>query len=54
MRYDLFGATTYDTKKWTGYGAAFGSQTYLHKDGKNARNLVILCADVSDSIKCKN
>ena len=21
MRYGLFGATTYDTKKWIGYGA---------------------------------
>ena len=53
MRYGLFGATTYDTKKWTGYGAAFGLQTCLHKDGKNARNLVILGVDLNDSKNAK-
>ena len=33
-----------------GYGVAFGKQHYLHKDsGKNANNLIILGADLSDS-----
>ena len=37
-------------KKWSGYGVAFGKQNYLHKDsGKNANNLIILGADLSDS-----
>ena len=49
MRYPLFGATTYDNKAWKGYGAAFGSQTYTHKDGKDSRNLVTLGVDSSDS-----
>ena len=53
MIYGLFAATSYDTKKWTGYGAAFGSQTYLQKDSKNARNLVILGVDLSDSKSAK-
>ena len=46
----LFGATDYNKKKWSGYGVAFGKQHYLHKDsGKNANNLIILGADLSDS-----
>ena len=46
----LFGATDYNKKKWSGYGAAFGKQHYLHKDsGKNANNLMILGAELSDS-----
>ena len=49
MRYGLFGGTDYDNKLWKGYGAAFGSQTYLHKDGKNSRNLVILAVDSFDN-----
>ena len=45
-----FGATNYNKKKWSGYGVAFGKQHYLHKDsGKNANNLIILGADLSDS-----
>ena len=28
-------------KKWSGYGVAFGKQTYSHKDGKYAKNLII-------------
>ena len=47
----LFGATDYNKKQWSGYGVAFGKQHYLHKDsGKNANNVVILGADLSDSI----
>ena len=46
----LFGAKDYNNKKWSGYGVAFGKQHYLHKDsGKNANNLIILGADLSDS-----
>ena len=46
----LFGATDYNKKKWCGYGDAFGKQHYLHKDSnKNANNLIILGADLSDS-----
>ena len=46
----LFGATDYNKKKWSGYGVSFGRQHYLHKDfGKNANNLIILGADLSDS-----
>ena len=46
----LFGATDYNKKKWSGYGVAFGKQHYLHKDSdKNANNLIILGADLSDS-----
>ena len=46
----LFGAKDYNKKKWSGYGVAFGKQHYLHKDsGKNADNLIILGADLSDS-----
>ena len=41
--YGLFGATGYDTNnKVVGYGAGFGTQKYIHGDGKKARNLVIL------------
>ena len=49
MRCGLFGATTYNNKMWSGYGAHFGSQTYKHKDGKDARNLVILGVDLPDN-----
>ena len=46
----LFGATDYNEKKWSGHGVAFGNQHYLHKDSsKNANNLIILEADLSDS-----
>ena len=46
----MFGATDYNNKKWSGYGVAFAKQHYLHKDsGKNANNLIILGADLSDS-----
>ena len=46
----MFGATNYNKKKWSGYGVAFGKQHYLHKDsGKNANNLIILGADLTDS-----
>ena len=46
----LFSATDYNNKKWSGYGVAFGKQHYLHKDsGKNANNLIILGAALSDS-----
>ena len=46
----LFGATDYNEKKWSGYGVPFGKQHYLRKDsGKNANNLIILGADLSDS-----
>ena len=49
MRYDLFGGTDYDNRLWKGYNAAFGSQTYIHKDGKNSRNLIILGVDSYDN-----
>ena len=50
MRHGLFGATTYDSKdNLKGYSFAFGSQTYTHDDGKEARNLVILGVDSSYS-----
>ena len=46
----LFGATDYNNKKWSGYGVAFCKQHYSHKDsGKNANDLIILGADLSDS-----
>ena len=46
----LFGATDYNKKKSSVYGVAFGKQHYLHKDSsKNANNLIILGADLSDS-----
>ena len=46
----MFGATDYNKEKWSGYGVAFGKQRYLDKDsGKNANNLIILEADLSDS-----
>ena len=46
----LFGAIDYNKKKWSGYGVALGKQHYLHKySGKNANNLIILGADLSDS-----
>ena len=46
----LFGATDYNKKTWSGYGVAFGKQHYSHKDsGKNANNLIVLGADLSDS-----
>ena len=46
----LFSAADYNNKKWFGYSVAFGKQHYLHKDsGKNANNLIILGADLSDS-----
>ena len=50
MRYGLFGATAYNTdKKLVGYGVGFGTQKYTHDDGKEARNLVILRVNSSDS-----
>ena len=46
----MLGATDYNKKKWSGHGVPFGKQFYLHKDsGKNANNLIILGADLSDS-----
>ena len=46
----LFGATDCNKEKCSGYGVAFSKQHYLHKDsGKNAYNLIILGADLSDS-----
>ena len=43
LKYGLFGATGYDTNnKLVGYGVGFGTQKYIHDDGKEARNLVIL------------
>ena len=46
----FFGATDYNNKKWSDYDVAFGKQHYLHKDsGKNANDLIILSADLSDS-----
>ena len=46
----LFSATDYNKKIWSGYDVAFGKQHYLRKDsGKNANNLIILGADLSDS-----
>ena len=46
----FFGATDYNKRKWSDYGVAFGKQHYLHKDsGKNANNLIILGANLSDS-----
>ena len=46
----MFGARDYNNKEWSGCGVAFGKQYYLHKDsGKNANNLIILGADLSDS-----
>ena len=43
LKYGLFGATGYDTdNKLVGYGVGFGTQKYIHDDGKKARNLVIL------------
>ena len=45
----MLGARDYNKKKWSGYGAAFDKQHYLHKDsGKNANNLIILGVDLSD------
>ena len=42
LKYELFGATEYDTNnKLVGYGVGFGTQKYTHDDGKKARNLVI-------------
>ena len=50
MKYGLFGATGYDTNnKLVGYGIGFGTQKYTHDDGKEARNLVILGVDSSNS-----
>ena len=50
MRYGLFGATGYDTNdKLVGYGIGFGTQKYTHDDSKEARNLVILGVDSSNS-----
>ena len=43
LKYGLFGATGYDTNnKLVGYGVGFGTQKYIHDDGKKATNLVIL------------
>ena len=50
MRYGLFGATGYNTNnKLAGYGIGFETQKYTHDDGKEARNLVILGVDSSNS-----
>ena len=50
IRYALFGATAYNTdEKLVGYGVGFGTQKYTHDDGKEARNLVILGVNSSDS-----
>ena len=59
----LFGAVTLtknsassaDEYKYSGYGIAFDSQTYSHKDsGKNAKDLIIFGADLSNSSHAEN
>ena len=52
MRHGLFDATAYATtdKKLVGYGVGFGIQKYIHFDGKDARNLVILCVNLADDV----
>ena len=57
--YILFVAVTYaikiDKYKYSGYGIAFGSKTYSHKDsGKDARDLKIFGADLSNSSHTEN
>ena len=50
MQYGSFGATGYDTNnKLVGFGIGFGTQKCTHDDGKEARNLVILGVDSSNS-----
>ena len=50
MRYGLFGVTAHDSvKKLVVYGVGFGTQKYTHDDGKEARNLVILGVNSSDT-----
>ena len=50
MKHCLFGATSYNKKKWSGYGVAFGILPYSHTNsGKSAKKLVILGADLSNS-----
>ena len=50
MRYGLFGAAAYNTgKQLVGYGVGFGTQKYTCKDGKKARNLIILGVNSFDS-----
>ena len=49
-RCGLFGATAYTTdKKLVGYGVGLGTQEYTHDDDKEARNLVILGINSTDS-----
>ena len=58
----LFGAVTLtknsagaDKYKYSGYEAAFISQNYLHEDsGKNAKDLIIFGADLSNSSHSEN
>ena len=50
MRYGLFGVTAHDSvKKLVVYGVGFGTQKYTHDDSKEARNLVILGVNSSDT-----
>ena len=59
----LFGAITLtknsasnpDQYKYSGYGTAFNSKTYSHKDsGKNAKDLIIFSADLTNSSHAEN
>ena len=46
----MFHAATLDKEKCSGYGVVFGIKSYLHKNsGKDAKNLIILGADLSSS-----
>ena len=50
MRYGLLGVIVYNLdKKLVGHGVGFGTQKYTHDDGKEARNLVTLGVNSSDS-----
>ena len=58
----MFGAVTLtknsaaaDKYKYSGYGAAFISQNYLHEDSsKNAKDLIFFGADLSNSSHSEN
>ena len=51
----LFGTANLSNNEYTGYGVAFGSKPYLHKDSsKNAKNLIIFGVDQSSSIHIEN
>ena len=45
------GTIKIDKVKIQGYGVSFGSKTYTHKDGQNARNLIIFGGDLNDKNK---